>query len=171
MNHDGATADGRSFRQRAVGARFELIVVDDDILLEARIVVPDLDPETVAAAASRNLAIDAGQQKFIVASAIQGARALELSAGPADDQPVVRVAVKAQIGALKMELGRPGGDLRAFLILRHEAEGRSAGRAEIVLERSGWRFDPAATGDESRRRIVDHDVAADLTGLPGGVGN
>src|SRR5215831_21388534 len=133
MNHDVTAADRRPFRQRAVGARVELVIVDGDILLKARVVVPNLDPKAVSPCAG-GLPIDGGEEELVVAGAVERAGALELGAClPSDHHPVIRIAVEIEISALEQERGGSGGNFRSFLIFRDEAERCSARRGYVGL--------------------------------------
>src|SRR6266480_1862885 len=108
VNDDRAAADRGAFRQRAVGTRTELVVVNDDVLLQVLVVAPDLDPEAIGSAATGDLPVDRGQQELVALRVVEAARALELRACAAHHEPVIRVAVELEVRGLEAEIRRTG---------------------------------------------------------------
>src|SRR5207247_11400314 len=47
MNHDAAAAEQGSVGQPALGVGIDLVVIDYDVLLEVRFVIPDFDSDSI----------------------------------------------------------------------------------------------------------------------------
>jgi len=73
MNHDAAAAEQGSVGQPALGVGIDLVVIDYDVLLEVRIVIPDFDPESILPGFSIDVPIDRRQQEFVASLAVDGA--------------------------------------------------------------------------------------------------
>src|SRR5688500_10701416 len=66
--------------------------------------------------------IDPDEHEAVTVDSVQSSRPLELCPRARDDQPLVDRAVEIQPRSLELELGASVRNVRAFLVLRNEAE-------------------------------------------------
>src|SRR5215210_4751490 len=94
-----------------------LVVVYDGV---AVVLVPDLNPELVGAAAAVHLAVNGSQDEAVVTAAVDRALALELRSRPCNHEPIIGRALEVEVSHPELEFRVAGRDIRAILVLGNE---------------------------------------------------
>src|SRR5919108_3851606 len=132
------------------------VLWDAHPVIEDHLAVPrDPDPELVDAAAALKLAVVRGQPEFVAGDAVDRAGALVLRLEARHDEPLVARATEVEVPDGEVELGLTGRRPAAVFVLGVEAEVGAAAQARVGRVRARRDVDPAAAGDEARRRVVD----------------